>query len=262
MENSTRLSESKVSIYKVVPSAITIIGMCFGLTSIRMSLEGFHEIAASLILLAAVADGLDGLAARQLNAVSKFGAELDSLTDFLCFGVAPSILLYCMFTNELGSFGWGATLVFVAACCLRLARFNAFQQSSANPKDDDGQNLDACPNSKKPKTHFVGVPAPGGALLVLLPVFFGFSSDNRISVSPYLVAAWLCIIGTLMISRLKTFSPKTIRIPRRSVTLSLLSIVMFGALLYSYTWQTFMIISMIYTCMLIVDVIKAKGKII
>ena len=103
MENSTHKSESNVSIYKVVPSAITIIGMCFGLTSIRMSLEGFHELAASLILLAAVADGLDGLAARQLNAVSKFGAELDSLTDFWCFGVAPSILLYCMFTNELGS---------------------------------------------------------------------------------------------------------------------------------------------------------------
>ena len=142
MENSTRQSESKISIYKVVPSAITIIGMCFGLTSIRMSLEGFHELAASLILLAAVADGLDGLAARQLNAVSKFGAELDSLTDFLCFGVAPSILLYCMFTDELGSFGWGATLVFVAACCLRLARFNAFQQSNVNPKDDDEQNLD------------------------------------------------------------------------------------------------------------------------
>ena len=258
MENSTSQSESKVSIYKVVPSAITIIGMCFGLTSIRMSLEGFHEIAASLILLAAVADGLDGLAARQLNAVSKFGAELDSLTDFLCFGVAPSILLYCMFTNELGSFGWGATLVFVAASCLRLARFNAFQQSSTNPKDDDGQKLYTCPNAK----HFVGVPAPGGALLVLLPVFFGFSSNNSIGVSPYLVAAWLCIIGTLMISRLKTFSPKTIRIPRRSVTLSLLSIVMFGALLYSYTWQTFMIISTIYTCMLIIDVIKAKGKII
>ena len=151
MENSTRQSESKVSIYKVVPSAITIIGMCFGLTSIRMSLEGFHELAASLILLAAVADGLDGLAARQLNAVSKFGAELDSLTDFLCFGVAPSILLYCMFTNELGSFGWGATLVFVAACCLRLARFNAFQQSSVKPKDDEGQNLDSCPNTKNPK---------------------------------------------------------------------------------------------------------------
>ena len=262
MENNTRQRESKVSIYKVVPSAITIIGMCFGLTSIRMSLEGFYELAVSLIFFAAVADGLDGLAARQLSAVSKFGAELDSLTDFLCFGVAPSILLYCMFTNELGSFGWGATLVFVAACCLRLARFNTFQQSSANPKDDDGQNLNACPNTKKPKTHFVGVPAPGGALLVLLPVFFGFSSDNSISVSPYLVAAWLCIIGTLMISRLKTFSPKTIRIPRRSVTLSLLSIVMFGALLYSYTWQTFMIISTIYTCMLIVDVIKAKGKII
>ena len=172
MENSTRQSESKVSIYKVVPSAITIIGMCFGLTSIRMSLEGFHELAASLILLAAVADGLDGLAARQLNAVSKFGAELDSLTDFLCFGVAPSILLYCMFTNELGSFGWGATLVFVAACCLRLARFNAFQQSSVN--------LDACPKDENTFCR-------RSKLLVLL--------CPNISVSPYLVAAWLCIIG-------------------------------------------------------------------
>jgi len=262
MENSSRQTEGKVSIYKVVPSAITIIGMCFGLTSIRMSLEGFHELAASLILLAAVADGLDGLAARQLNAVSKFGAELDSLTDFLCFGVAPSILLYCMFTNELGSFGWGATLVFVAACCLRLARFNAFQQNSMNPKHEEVQNVDVFATTEKPKTHFIGVPAPGGALLVLLPVFFGFSSSDSIGVSPYLVAAWLCIIGTLMISRLKTFSPKTIRIPIRSVTLSLLSIVVFGALLYSYTWQTFMIISTIYACMLIVDVIKAKGKII
>ena len=262
MEKSTRQSESKVSIYKVVPSAITIIGMCFGLTSIRMSLEGFHELAASLILMAAVADGLDGLAARQLNAVSKFGAELDSLTDFLCFGVAPSILLYCMFTNELGSFGWGATLVFVAACCLRLSRFNAFQQNSMNPKHEEVQNVDVFATTEKPKTHFIGVPAPGGALLVLLPVFFGFSSSDSIGVSPYLVAAWLCIIGTLMISRLKTFSPKTIRIPIRSVTLSLLSIVVFGALLYSYTWQTFMIISTIYACMLIVDVIKAKGKII
>ena len=262
MENSSRQTEGKVSIYKVVPSAITIIGMCFGLTSIRMSLEGFHELAASLILMAAVADGLDGLAARQLNAVSKFGAELDSLTDFLCFGVAPSILLYCMFTNELGSFGWGATLVFVAACCLRLSRFNAFQQNSMNPKHEEVQNVDVFATTEKPKTHFIGVPAPGGALLVLLPVFFGFSSSDSIGVSPYLVAAWLCIIGTLMISRLKTFSPKTIRIPIRSVTLSLLSIVVFGALLYSYTWQTFMIISTIYACMLIVDVIKAKGKII
>jgi CDP-diacylglycerol--serine O-phosphatidyltransferase len=262
MESSTRQTESKVSIYKVVPSAITIIGMCFGLTSIRMSLEGFHELAASLILLAAVADGLDGLAARQLNAVSKFGAELDSLTDFLCFGVAPSILLYCMYTNALGSFGWGATLVFVAACCLRLARFNTFQQSNVDPKHEEEQKIDAFPNAEKTKKHFIGVPAPGGALLVLLPVFFGFSSAERTSISPYLVAAWLCIIGTLMISRLKTFSPKTIRIPTRSVTLSLLLIVMFGALLYSYTWQSFMTISTIYACMLVVDVIKAKGKII
>jgi len=262
MENSSRQTEGKVSIYKVVPSAITIIGMCFGLTSMRMSLEGFHELAASLILLAAVADGLDGLAARQLNAVSKFGAELDSLTDFLCFGVAPSILLYCMFTNELGSFGWGATLVFVAACCLRLARFNTFQQSSVNNDQQDQKTGKPSANAENPKSYFVGVPAPGGALLVLLPVFMVLSGIETILSSPYIVAAWLCFTGTLMISRLKTFSPKTIRIPRRSVTLSLLSIVMFGALLYSYTWQTFMIISTIYAFMLIIDVIKAKGKII
>jgi len=179
MENSTRHSEGKVSIYKVLPSAITIIGMCFGLTSIRMSLDGFYELAVSLILLAAVADGLDGLVARQLNAVSKFGAELDSLTDFLCFGVAPAILLYCMFTNALGSFGWGATLVYVAASCLRLARFNAFQQSSVNPEPDEiNAAPEPHPNHEKPKTHFVGVPAPGAALLVLLPVFFTFASSQ------------------------------------------------------------------------------------
>lgn len=263
MENSTRHSEGKVSIYKVLPSAITIIGMCFGLTSIRMSLDGYYELAVSLILLAAVADGLDGLVARQLNAVSKFGAELDSLTDFLCFGVAPAILLYCMFTNALGSFGWGATLVYVAASCLRLARFNAFQQSSVNPEPDEiNAAPEPHPNHEKSKTYFVGVPAPGAALLVLLPVFITFASSLSIVISPYFVTIWLCIIGTLMISRLKTFSPKTIRIPRRSVTLSLLFIVALAAILYSYTWQTFMILSIIYTCMLIVDVIKAKGRII
>jgi CDP-diacylglycerol--serine O-phosphatidyltransferase len=262
MENSTRQSESKVSIYKVVPSAITIIGMCFGLTSIRMSLEGFHELAASLILLAAVADGLDGLAARQLNAVSKFGAELDSLTDFLCFGVAPSILLYCMFTNELGSFGWGATLVFVAACCLRLARFNAFQQSNVNNDEQDQKTNESCSDSEKPKSFFVGVPAPGGALLVLLPVFMVLSGLETVLISPYIVAAWLCLVGTLMISRLKTFSPKAIRIPRRSIAFTLLCTVVFAALLYSYTWQTFMIISLLYTCALLLSLVKVKAKII
>ena len=262
MENSTRQNESKVSIHKVVPSAITIIGMCFGLTSIRMSLEGFHEIAASLILLAAVADGLDGLAARQLNAVSKFGAELDSLTDFLCFGVAPSILLYCMFTNELGSFGWGATLVFVAACCLRLARFNAFQQSSVNNDEQDQKTNEPCSGTEKPKSFFVGVPAPGGALLALLPVFLVLSGLETVLISPYIVAAWLCLVGTLMISRLKTFSPKAIRIPRRSVAITLLFTVVFAALLYSYTWQTFMIISLLYTCALLFSLVKVKAKII
>ena len=180
MENSTRQSESKVSIYKVVPSAITIIGMCFGLTSIRMSLEGFHELAASLILLAAVADGLDGLAARQLNAVSKFGAELDSLTDFLCFGVAPSILLYCMFTSKLGSFGWGATLVFVAACCLRLARFNAFQQSIANPKMMMGRMLTPVRTPIYPK-HILSVFQ---RLVVRYSCYFPFSLCYLVS-RPY-----------------------------------------------------------------------------
>jgi len=262
MDNTARQNEGKVSIYRVVPSAITIIGMCFGLTSIRMSLEGSHEIAASLILMAAVADGLDGLAARQLNAVSKFGAELDSLTDFLCFGVAPAILLYCMFTNELGTFGWGATLVFVAACCLRLARFNTFQQTSHEDENDDAQATATCPNGEKPKSCFVGVPAPGGALLVLLPVFMVLCGLETKSISPYLVTAWLCIVGTLMISRLKTFSPKAIRIPKRSITFTLLFTVVFAALLYSYTWQTFMIISIGYTCALLYSIMKAKAKII
>jgi CDP-diacylglycerol--serine O-phosphatidyltransferase len=144
-----------------------------------------------------------------------------------------------------------------------LARFNAFQQSSVNPEPDEiNAAPEPHPNHEKPKTHFAGVPAPGAALLVLLPVFVTFASSQSIVISPYFVTIWLCIIGTLMISRLKTFSPKTIRIPRRSVTLSLLFIVALAAILYSYTWQTFMILSIIYTCMLIVDVIKAKGRII
>ena len=131
----------------LLPNLVTIAGMCLGLTAIRFAMVGRFEISVVLILLSALIDGMDGLIARRLRATSEFGAELDSLSDFLCFGVAPGVLVYRFAMGEGNALGWVFVLVYAAACCLRLARFNVM-------RGEDGAG----------KTHFTGVPAPAGAM--------------------------------------------------------------------------------------------------
>ena len=204
----------------LLPNLVTILGLCAGLTSIRFTLDERFDWAAGLIVFAALIDGLDGLLARRLNATSPMGAELDSLSDFVCFGVAPGLLMYHFSVQALNGAGWSAVLVFIICCCLRLARFNVAR--------DDPPPVG--------RAHFLGVPAPAGALLALLPVFAALGGLVDLSVLPVLMALWLVLIGGLMISRLRTISIKNLRVRRDLAGFMLLALALLVGVLFTQFW--------------------------
>lgn len=228
----------------LLPNLVTLSALCLGLTSIRYAIEGRFELATMLILLSAVLDGLDGLLARRLNATSELGAELDSLSDFLCFGVAPGILVYQVAFAPADGLGWLVVLVFAACTCLRLARFNVMQGEAPAGKP-----------------HFIGVPAPAGALLGLLPVFLSFSGAfDDLGAWRGAVALWMGFVGVLMISRLKTFSPKALRVPRGMVGLLMMLTVVATGLLFARLWLLLVVIDLIYLGTLMIALFRARGR--
>ena len=229
----------------LLPNLVTIAGMCLGLTAIRFAMVGRFEISVVLILLSALIDGMDGLIARRLRATSEFGAELDSLSDFLCFGVAPGVLVYRFAMGEGNALGWVFVLVYAAACCLRLARFNVM-------RGEDGAG----------KTHFTGVPAPAGAMLALLPVYLTLSDVVDVRHWPMAAAVWLGIIGVLMISRLPTLSPKAMRVPRWGVGALLMGTVIGMGLIFSRFWAFMVLIDLIYVATLLPALWRSRGRIL
>lgn len=214
----------------LLPNLVTLLGLCAGLTAIRYALVDRWDIAATLVVLAAVMDGMDGLLARKLNAQSPFGAELDSLSDFVCFGVVPGIVIYRFALDGLPGLGWLMVLVFILCCCLRLARFNV--------------NRDAPPPPGR--AHFVGVPAPAGAMLGLFPLFAALAFDWPVADLPWLVAPWMGFVGLLMISRLPTLSPKGIRIARRHAPLVFVGVAVFAGLLVMRPWVVLAVSNLAY----------------
>ena len=190
------------SFNKLIPNLITVLAVCFGLSGLRFALAGKWEFAVGMIVLAAVFDALDGRMARLLRAQSKFGAELDSLSDFVSFGVAPGIIVYLWALQSLGNFGWMAGLFYATCCMLRLARFNT--------KLDDDKPAFAY-------NYFTGVPAPAGAGLALLPMMLAFQTGLDLTGCPPLMALWLVLVGLLMVSQLPTFSFKRMKVPQRMV---------------------------------------------
>lgn len=204
----------------LIPNFVTLLGLCAGLTAVRYALDDHFQIAAGLIVLAAVIDAMDGLLARKLNAQSSFGAELDSLSDFVCFGVAPGIFLWHFVLNQKPGLGWVCVLVFVLCCCLRLARFNVSREAPPPPG----------------RAHFVGVPAPAGAMLGLWPVFMALAGWWDLSAWPVLVAPWAALVGLLMISRLPTLSPKGLRVARRHAPAVFVGVGVFAGLLAMRPW--------------------------
>ena len=224
------VSRRRLTLVQLLPNLVTLLGLCAGLTSIRYVLQQEYDIAAGLIVLAAVLDGMDGLIARRLNAASHFGAELDSLSDFVCFGVAPGIFLYHFALHGLPGLGWLFVLVFILSACLRLARFNVMRDAPPPPG----------------RAHFVGVPAPAGAMLGLLPVYLTLAGVVDMTRMPVVVAVYFGLVGLLMISRLPTLSPKALSVPREMAPVVLVGVAVFAGIAVMRPWLLLVAVDLAY----------------
>lgn len=207
----------------LVPNVITLLAICAGLTAIRLSIEGRNELALAAIVFAAVLDGIDGRVARMIKGQSRFGAELDSLADFVNFGVAPALILYFWQLHDLNNVGWIAAMIFAISGGLRLARFNATM--------DDPNKPPFAAN------YFTGVPAPLGAICVLLPMYLVLIGAPQLPAP--ITALFTLTIAFLMVSRLPVFSGKMIggKIAPDMVLPVVVLVVLFIAVLISYPWH-------------------------
>lgn len=225
---------SRVPVNVLIPNMITLLALCSGLTSIRMGLEGRFELAIAAIIVAGVLDALDGRVARMLKGVSRFGAELDSLVDFVNFGVAPALLLYIWTLQELKSIGWIAILAFALCMALRLARFNV--------QLDD-------PDKPVWKTNFfTGVPAPAGATLLLLPIYLDKLGLPFVAEARVPIVIFCTLMAYLLVSRIPTYSGKLLgqRVKRDAVLPIIILVVMCAAILISFPWVTLTTLSLLY----------------
>jgi CDP-diacylglycerol--serine O-phosphatidyltransferase len=218
----------------IAPNLITLLALCLGLTAIRFTHEGRFEPAVLMIIIAAMLDGVDGRVARLLKGTSRFGAELDSLADFVNFGVAPALILYSFNLYHLKSFGWVAALVLAIAMALRLARFNAMLDDPNRPEWK--------------KDFFVGVPAPAGALTSLLPLYLAFlGAPVGPAVAP-LALIYVLAIAFLLVSTIPTFSGKTMgkRVPRQWVLpIFVITVAVFG-LCVSYPFEALALATIVF----------------
>jgi CDP-diacylglycerol--serine O-phosphatidyltransferase len=215
----------EIPLRMVLPNLITVLAICAGLSGIRLAFEHRFETAVVMVLVAAFLDGIDGRIARMLKATSKFGAQMDSLADIVNFGVAPALVLYAYLLDQAGSPGWIAALLFAIACGLRLARFNVLDEDLSRPAWQ--------------AEYFVGVPAPAGAVVVLLPiylVFIGAVEPGR--TVAFISSGFTVLIAILLVSRLPIYSGKKFRIPGDKVLPGILAVVFFVLLLSTYTWET------------------------
>lgn len=205
----------------LLPNLITLLSLCAGLTAIRLAIEGRLEWALGAIVFAAILDGVDGRLARMLKGQSRFGAELDSLADFVNFGVVPGLILYFWGLNELGSVGWIASLVFAICMVLRLARFNVMADDPTRPAWAGN--------------FFTGVPAPAGAIIVMLPIYLSLLGVQRLTV---VALIYTLLVSFLLVSTLPVFSGKQFgkRVPPDRVLPIFVVVVLFVALLVSYPW--------------------------
>ncbi len=228
----------------LAPNILTVLGLCAGLTAIRFALEGRYETAIFAIVVAGILDGLDGRIARLLKGASRFGAELDSLSDFANFGIVPVTVLYLWTLQGLGGIGWIVVLAFCICCALRLARFNVTTEDPDRPvwKRD----------------YFVGVPAPAAAGLCIAPFFLGFLGFSSIREWPLFIAIYVGLISFLMISQIPTFSGKGLKVRRDQVLPLLLLVALFAALLLIYPWQTLTASALIYMGTIPIAVLKYR----
>lgn len=237
----------EIPIRLVVPNLITILAICAGLTGIRLAFEGRYELAVAMVLVAAFLDGIDGRVARLMKATSKFGAQMDSLADIVNFGVAPALVVYVYALDQARSLGWIAALIYTIAAGLRLARFNVMsERENRAPWQSE---------------YFVGVPAPAGAMLVLLPVYLGFLGLTADRTFAFLSSGYTVLIAFLLISRLPVWSGKSESRMRRDLVLpAMLGVVIYVAMLMSFTWEVMVVTVCAYLISLPFGARKWKRK--
>ena len=245
INDKLKLSREKLNnipFRKIAPNIVTMLALCAGVTSIRYSIQEDWMKAVCCIFIAALFDGLDGRVARMLKGSTKFGAELDSLSDFVSFGVAPAILLYQWSLFDLPKFGWFFCLLMSIGMAMRLARFNTM--------------LDEEPQPQYWNHFFVGVPAPAAAALVMMPVMisFDFPEYNWLVRSHAFCAILLVIVSFLMVSRMPTFSTKKLKVPAYMFMPMMLFVALFASFIITQPWFTLGIMTVIYALSLPVGV--------
>ncbi len=229
-----------ISLRAVAPNAVTALALCFGLTGIRFAISAVSENpnptdwerAIGAIVIAGLLDGLDGRIARLLKGESRFGAELDSLSDVIAFGVSPALIIYLWSLQHFPKFGWICALMLAVCCALRLARFNAAIDAEEQPHKSAG--------------FFTGIPAPAGAGLAFTPLYLWIVTGDELFRNPALVAPWVVFVAALMISNIATYSWGSVRL-RRTIRLEvILAVALVGVALFSEPWITLIGISLVY----------------
>ncbi len=244
MTETPRRPRRVLPLMHLLPNLLTVTALCSGLSAIRFAIQDQFGLAAGLIVLAAVLDGLDGRLARLLKAQSEIGAELDSLADFVSFGVAPGFLLYLWALHAMPRAGWIVALVYICCCLLRLARFNVVSRA---PEPEDGGN-------------FSGVPSPAGAMLAMMPLFFSHMFVTQPVYPPMLVAVWMLFVGGLMIGRFRTPSFKKTMVYEDHVHWYVVGFVALTAALVTYTWVTLFMLDVIYGLIIVNHVLRGRRK--
>ena len=229
----------------ILPSVLTLIGVCLGISSIKFAMDGNFSYAVLFLVVAAILDGLDGRVARMIKGTSEFGKELDSLTDFVSFGIAPVFVIYFWELNQFGRIGWLLVLLFSVCCVLRLARFNL-------TKFDD--------NEEWKMNFFQGIPSPAGGCLILFPIMYELSSFSTLfqinNVSPFLVV----LASILLISKIPTFSFKKIVIQRHLTLFLLLGVGLFFVSIIQFTYETLTICCLIYLLLIPISILNYRSK--
>ena len=239
-----KLVSSKKTRY-LLPNILTLGGVCLGISSIKFSIDGNYSLAVIFILLAAILDALDGRIARLIKGTSEFGKELDSLTDFVSFGIAPVFILYFWELNNYGKLGWAITLIYSVCCVLRLARFNLTK-------------IDDQPLWKS--NYFEGVPSPAGGILILMPLIFELADLNLNFNIKNLTPYFTILIAILMVSKLPTLSFKKISISPKATAFILLGIGIVFISLLDYTFETLLIFGLVYLISIPISFFMYKNK--
>ena len=229
-EKKFKIVQAKKTRY-ILPNILTLVGVCLGISSIKFSLDLNFKMAVIFIILAAILDALDGRIARLIKGTTDFGKELDSLTDFVSFGIAPAFIIYFWELNNYGKLGWAVTLIYSVCCVLRLARFNLTKHGD---------------NESWKQNYFEGVPSPIGALLILSPLVLELSEIGTIINIPYFIPVFTLLIAILLISKIPTYSFKKIKIRPGLTIFILFAIGVSFVTLMFFTFETLIVFSLLY----------------